>query len=72
MVLLDKENICVSAGAACSAGSLKKSHVLEAMGLEQKYINCALRISFSIYNTKNEIDIFVDKLSKIVEKLRNF
>lgn len=72
LVLLDKEKICVSAGSACTAGSLKNSHVLEAMGVGEKYISGVLRFSLSHYTTKEEIDLVVNCLKNIVEKQRSF
>jgi len=59
--LADRE-IYVSSGSACSKG--KPSHVLTAMGLSRGEIDSSLRLSFSRYNTKEEIDIFIDALKK--------
>lgn len=52
---LEKERIFISSGSACSKG--KKSHVLKSMGLPDRIVDSALRISFSKYSTKEEIDI---------------
>lgn len=57
--LADKE-IYVSSGSACSKG--KASHVLTAMGLPRERINSSLRLSFSRYTTKEEIDRFIEAL----------
>lgn len=72
LILLDKERIFVSAGSACTAGSLKNSHVLEAMGLKENLLAGVLRFSLSSYTTKEEIDFSVKKLIEIVKKLRSF
>lgn len=51
--LSDRE-IYVSSGSACSKG--KESRILTAMGLPKNRISSALRISFSRYNTYNDVD----------------
>lgn len=65
---LSSKGICVSSGSACSKG--KKSKVLVAAGLSRQAIDSALRISFSRYTTKNEIDYFVNMLALAKEEIR--
>jgi cysteine desulfurase len=62
---LDMKGIAVSRGSACQSGSVKPSHVLaEFLSLEeQKYPN--LRISFSQFNSRDEIDYLVEVLEEI-------
>ena len=67
---LENYGIFTSTGSACSSHSLKSSHVLKAIGLSPIQSNSSLRISISKYTTEEEIDYFLEKLSKIVEKLR--
>jgi len=57
---LDVAGICASSGSACSSGSNKNSHVLEAIGADPNHV--AIRFSFSHYNTKEELDTLVEKL----------
>ena len=71
LMLLDLEGVAVSTGSACSAGSIEKSHVLRAMGLEMKDVSSAVRFSFGVDNTKEEIDYAVDVLARAVAKLRD-
>ncbi|MCK4647573.1 cysteine desulfurase [Candidatus Pacearchaeota archaeon] len=67
---LENYGICTSTGSACSSHSLESSHVLKAIGLSPIQANSSLRISLSKYTTQEEIDYFLEKLLKIVEKLR--
>ena len=63
---LDLKGICVSQGSACSSGATKMSHVLEELYSKNKNREFTpLRISFSKYNTKQEIDFLVDSLLEI-------
>ena len=70
MIRLDLENIAVSTGSACTAGSVERSYVLRAMGLSEAQVASSVRFSFGVDNTKEEIDIVVRKLTNIVEALR--
>lgn len=55
----DMEGFCVSAGSACSSGRIDASHVLKAMGYDEKMASCAIRVSAG-WNTK-ESDIVAFK-----------
>ncbi len=61
---LDMAGVAASGGSACSSGSEKGSHVLEAIGANPK--RKAIRFSFSKYNTKEEIDYAIEVLKKIL------
>jgi cysteine desulfurase len=62
---LDMKGIAVSRGSACQSGSSKPSHVLAEMLSDEDLKKPSLRISFSHYNTKAEIDILVEVLKSI-------
>lgn len=62
---LDMKGIAVSRGSACQSGSVKPSHVLAEMLSEDDLKRPSLRISFSHYNTKNEIDYLITTLKEI-------
>ena len=71
LMLLDLEGIAVSTGSACTSGSLEPSHVLKAMGLEDEIAQGSIRFSFPKYITKNDINIVVNTLVEVVNKLRS-
>ena len=62
---LDMKGIAVSRGSACQSGSIKPSHVLAEMLSNDDLKKPSLRISFSHYNTKEDIDILVEALKTI-------
>jgi cysteine desulfurase len=67
---LDTEGIAVSAGATCTAGAVKPSHVLHAMGLTSEDARCAIRFSLGLSNTRAQIERVFDILSRLVRRLR--
>ncbi|WP_410772552.1 cysteine desulfurase family protein [Fontibacillus sp. BL9] len=67
---LDMEGIAVASGSACSSGSLEPSHVLEAMNLPQNILNSAIRFSFGLGNTTEEMKHTAEKIGTILERLR--
>ena len=68
--LLSNEGICCSSGSACSAGSLEPSHVLLALGLSHETAQSALRFSLCEYNTMDEVQIIINKVTEAVNRLR--
>lgn len=68
---LDLAGYAVSAGSACTAGSLEPSHVLIAcFGKDSPRINESIRISFGRYNSDEEVNSFADQLVKIAGKFQ--
>ena len=67
---LDMYGIAVSTGSACFSRSLEASHVMMAIGGDHERAHGSIRFTFGRYNTMEEIDFVVDKLTKIVEDLR--
>lgn len=70
LLLLSNEGICCSSGSACSAGSLEPSHVLLALGLSHETAQSALRFSLCEYNTMNEVQTIITKVTEAVNRLR--
>ena len=66
---LSKKGIYVSNGSACSSIKSDVSHVLKALGVEEKYLYGAIRLSFEELGDK-EIKYVVDSVGECVEKLR--
>lgn len=62
---LDMKGIAVSRGSACQSGSVKPSHVLAEFLSSEEINKPSLRISFSHYNTKEEIDVLIESLKTI-------
>ncbi|MDX6181658.1 cysteine desulfurase family protein [Flavobacterium sp. Fl-77] len=62
---LDMKGIAVSRGSACQSGSVKPSHVLKEMLSETDLKLPNLRISFSHYNTKEDIDWLLESLKTL-------
>lgn len=62
---LDMKGIAVSRGSACQSGSIKPSHVLLEMLSIEDLKKPSLRISFSHYNTKEDIDYLIECLRGI-------
>ena len=64
---LAQNEIYVSSGSACAKG--KPSHVLSAMGVSRDSADSALRISFSKYNTKDDIDFLAKYIEQGIQSL---
>ena len=62
---LDMKGIAVSRGSACQSGSSSASHVLSEILSPQDLTKPSLRISFSHYNTKEEIDYLLEVLATV-------
>ena len=65
---LEESGVYVSSSSACAKG--KRSYVLEAMGLPDDRIDSSLRISFSRYNTADDIDALIEGLQSGIETLQ--
>ena len=67
---LDLEGIAVSAGAACSSGSIEPSHVLLAMGRSPQQARASLRLSVGCGNDERQIDRVLALLPDLVARVR--
>lgn len=70
LIMLDMQGICASSGSACTSGSIDPSHVLLAIGRSPEEARSAIRLTLGAENTKEEMDIVVGELARIVGKIR--
>ena len=70
VIALDLKGLSVSTGAACSSGAIEPSHVLTAMGLTGDQARGSLRFSLGKQNTAADIDLALERVPEVVEKLR--
>jgi len=61
---LDINNICASGGSACTSGAEQGSHVIRAINNNPNQVT--VRFSFCKHNTKEEVDVVVEKLKTLV------
>ena len=66
---LDIEGVAVSAGSACSSGTMKVSHVMEALGVSAEKARGALRLSFGPKTTKDEIIQFAEAMERVMARM---
>lgn len=69
LMMLDANEIYVSAGSACTAHDTGLSHVLSAMGLSPEEIRSSIRISFSTMNTMDEMLFAACGLATCVQRI---
>lgn len=71
VVALDLEGILVSSGAACSSGKPDPSHVLLAMGQSEDRVRSTIRVSFRGDQDASMVELVVERLKRIVNRMRN-
>ncbi len=67
---LDIYGIAVSGGSACSSGSQKPSHVLQALGLPPEITFNSVRFSFGMQNTLEEIHYTINTIEQIIQQTK--
>ena len=72
LIRFDMAGIAVSAGSACSSGSMKPSHVLAAMGWSEAASREVVRVSFGRETSEAEIDAFIAAWRAIAHDTRSF
>lgn len=70
IVNLDMRGIAASNGAACTSGSTEPSHVLMAMGFDERRIASSIRLSIGMYNTEEDIKICIEEIKRITNEQR--
>jgi cysteine desulfurase len=66
LINFDMAGIAVSAGSACSSGTLKTSHVLGAMGWDERSASEVVRVSFGADTSESDVARFLDVWRNIV------
>ena len=66
LINFDMAGIAVSAGSACSSGTLKTSHVLGAMGWDERSASEVVRVSFNADTSESDVARFLDVWRNIV------
>lgn len=72
LIRFDMAGIAVSAGSACSSGSMKPSHVLGAMGWSVDASREVVRVSFGRSTTEADVDAFIAEWRNVSRAARAF
>jgi cysteine desulfurase len=70
MMFLDFDSIVVATGSACASSDLKVNYILSAIGRDHEMAHGSLRITLGRDTTKEDLDVFIEALIPIVERLR--
>ncbi|MSY05052.1 MAG: aminotransferase class V-fold PLP-dependent enzyme, partial [Actinobacteria bacterium] len=70
LLLLDAQGVQCSTGSACSAGVPRPSHVLLAMGMNDKRAKSSLRFSIGPSTTEADIDLVISVIAPVVKRAR--
>jgi cysteine desulfurase len=70
LIRFDLGGISVSAGSACSSGSMRPSHVLGAMGWQEPALREVVRVSFGRTTSEAEVDRFAEAWRGIADEAR--
>ena len=69
---LEDKGVYVSSGSACSSNHPGISGTLKGIGVAQKLLDSTIRMSFGMFNTKEEVDYTIDVLKELVPVLRHY
>ena len=69
---LEDKGVYVSSGSACSSNHPGISGTLKGIGVAQKLLDSTIRMSFGMFNTKEEVDYTIDVLNELVPVLRRY
>lgn len=70
LMLLDAAGVDCSTGSACTAGIPEPSHVLLAMGVDERTSRSSLRFSLGRTSTQDDVQTVIDALPAVVERAR--
>jgi cysteine desulfurase len=69
-LLMGINDVAVSSGSACTSASLEPSYVLKALGAGDDLAHSSIRFGLGRFTTDEEVDYVVEKLTKVVRRLR--
>jgi cysteine desulfurase len=69
-LLMGINDIAVSSGSACTSATLEPSYVLKALGTGDELAHSSIRFGLGRFNTEEEVDFVVQKVSAVVKRLR--
>ena len=69
-IIANLPEISLSGGSACTSSTIEPSHVLTAMGLSAEQAASTLRIGIGRFNTNEELEYVVQRLSEVITRLR--
>ncbi len=69
---LEARGIYVSSGSACATNKPAISATLKAIGLDKSLLDSTIRISMSVYTTKEEMEYAIDSIEEETKELRRF
>ena len=70
LTALDRKGFAIASGSACSSNSAEPSHVLLSMGVDLDLAQGALRVSFGVETTVNDVNDFIEALKNEVNRLK--
>lgn len=70
VLALDRKGFAVASGSACSSDSTEPSHVLLAMGVNPDLARGAVRVSFGMHNTAQQVHDLLDTLKQEILRLK--
>jgi cysteine desulfurase len=72
VVRLDQEGICCSQSSACTNMHPEPSYVLRSMGLNEEEAYASIRVSFSKWNTQDEVEETAEQMLRLHRVLTRF
>lgn len=64
----DMNDVCISAGSACSSGKVKTSTVITSLGYSDEQASCGVRVSIGNETTKEDIDKFLKSYKQLLDR----
>ncbi len=69
IINMDLEGIAVTSGSACSSGSLQPSHVIKALGRDDRTTKATVRFSFGRFTSEEDVQFAADSFIRLVNRI---